>query len=128
MTGAVAATFGARGATPGGPLNAPSPLVWNDIYGEDSGSTQTLTVGGITTPIQLTASRTGGGLLSYIINGAYMPYAGAFTVSPNDTLAWAISTTGSADRSGVITVTNASAGAMLDRFDYLIYSSHGVRV
>ncbi len=89
MTGAVLAVLGNGGLAAGGSggVTTPATLAWSDIYGEDSGSTQTLAVTGITTAIQLSAAKTGGGLLSYILNGAYSAYTGPFNVRPNDTLA-----------------------------------------
>ena len=130
MTGVVAATLGTqpsfRGLIGGG--NVTGALAWNDIYGEDSGATQTLAVTGISHPIQVAATSTGSGLLSYLLNGVFAPYAGAFTVAPNDMLAWAISITGSADRSGIVTVTNASASTTISSFNYTVYSSRGGRM
>ena len=128
MTGAIAIMAGTvSAAAAGGSGAVASNLTWGDIYGEDSGSTQALAVTGILSPIQVTASRTGLGVLNYILNGTFAPYTGAFIVNPNDRLAWAVSLNGSADRSGVITVTNTSAGAVIDQFGYTIYASQGVR-
>ncbi len=127
MTGVIAAVLGGGIAAGGGGVFNAGPPAWNDIYGEDSGSTQTLAMTGITAPIQLTASRTGLGVLTYVLNGNYMPYTGAFTVNPNDTLAWAVSITGTIDRSGVITVSNAATSSVVGSFNYSVYSSRGVR-
>ena len=125
MTGALIAIVSNGGASGAGHAGvvAPSTLNWNDIYGEDSGSTQTLAVSGITAPIQIAATRTGSGNLSYVLNGAFINYSGAFTVRPGDSLAWAISLTGPVDRSGVVTVTNMTASTTLDSFNYTVTQS-----
>lgn len=130
MTGAIAVLLsnGSAGAGGSGNILTPSTLSWNDIYGEDSGSTQSSLVAGITSPIQVAANKTGGAQLAYILNGAYGAYAGAFTVHPNDTLGWATTSTSTADQSGVVTVTNTTTGTTLDTFNYTIYSSRGVRL
>ena len=130
MSGAIAATLGGVTPSNGSATGAAvaGALAWNDIYGEDSGSTQALTVTGLAGPMQIVAARTGSGLLSYILNGAYAGYTGAFTVNTNDLLAWAISVTGAADRSGVVTVSDASTSAVLDSFNYSVYSSQGGRM
>ena len=126
MTGAVAVLAGTAPSAPPAGSAAPAALSWSDIYAEDSGSTQALTVTGLVGPTQLTATHSGLGLLSYVLNGVYTPYTGGFTVNPNDTLAWAVAITGATDRSGVVTVATGGA-TPVDSFNYTVYSSRGVR-
>jgi hypothetical protein len=125
VTGAIAALVSNGDAGGGGGVVTPATLSWNDIYGEDSGSTQTCLVTGITSPIQVTATKTGGARLAYLLNGVYAAYAGSFTVHPNDGLGWSAISTSTADQSGVVTVTNATNGTTLDTFTYTVYSSRG---
>jgi hypothetical protein len=129
VTGAIAALV-SNGVIGGGSVGsvAPAAISWNDIYGEDSGSTQTALITGITAPIQLAASKTGGAELAYILNGIYVAYRGAFAVYPNDALGWSTISTSTADQSGVVTVTNVTSGTTLDTFNYTIYSSRGPRL
>jgi hypothetical protein len=129
MTGAVAALASNGGLeVGGGGIVAPATLSWNDIFGEDSGSTQILPITETTTPIQVAASKTGGAQLAYILNGTYAAYSGWLTVHPNDTLGWSATSTSTADQSGVITVTNVTNSTTLDTFNYTVYSSRGVRL
>ena len=128
MTGALLMTVSAGNSSAvAGSIVPISACAWNDIYGEDAGSTQAVTISGITGPIQIAASRTGLGVLSVIINGVYSAYTGPFLVRPGDTLAWAISLSGRVDRAGVVTVTNASAGSAISNFNYSVYSSRDGR-
>ena len=129
MTGSIAAILSAGGTTPIGAGGAvvPTSLAWNDIYGEDSGSTQSLVISGTTAPISVGASRTGGGILGYALNGAYLSYTETFTVNPNDSLQWIISIVGTVEKAGVVTVTNVTTSTVLDTFNYNVYSSRGVR-
>ncbi len=128
MTGAIAALVSNGAGGGGGGIVAPAALSWNDIYGEDSGSTQTCVITGITSPIQIAATKTGGAQLAYILNGTYAAYVGAFRVNPNDALGWSAISTSTADQSGVVTVTNTTTGTTLDTFNYTVYSSRGSRL
>ena len=130
VTGALAAltTNGNLGSSSSAGAVAPAALSWNDIYVEDSGSTQTVVITGLTAPIQVAATKTGSAQLTYILNGTYVSYSGAFTVHPNDTLGWAVISTSTADQSGLVTVTNVTNATILDTFNYTVYSSRGGRL
>jgi hypothetical protein len=121
MTGAVMALAagGASGAG-GGAVPSPTP-VWTTITGTFIGSSNTQTISGISGPISLTASVTGGAPLYYVQNGGGpVAYTGAFPVNPGDTLAWMIMAPGS----GTVTVTNVSdSDATLATIPYGVYSA-----
>ncbi len=130
MTGAaamIAATTGVAAAASGATFS-PAPVYWNDIYAEDAGATQIVAITGTTAPIQVTASKTGGAQLNYILNGAYVGYGGPFVVHPNDTLGWSMISTSIADQSGVVTITNITTATTLASFSYTVYSSRGSRL
>ena len=94
----------------GGPTAIPglgttvSPLpTWTSIFDTDVGSTNTITLAGITAPITISAAITGTGTLFYFLNGAFLPYTGAFSASAGDSLGWTIENGDSRRLSGVIT-------------------------
>jgi hypothetical protein len=130
VTGAIAVLAASPGpaAGGGGGVVTPTALSWNDIYGEDAGSTRTLLIRGITAPIQIAATKTGSARLAYILNGSYVAYSGAFTIQPNDAIGWSAISTSTEDQSGLVTVTNITNGAELDTFGYTVYSSRGSRL
>ena len=118
MTGAVLATLIAPGVGGGGGVVTPSPApVWSDISGALAGATQIATILGITAPISLSATKTGGGGLSYVLNGTFVSYTGAFTVHVGDSLGWTVFGAGA----GTVTVLNqANTGATLATFTYAL--------
>lgn len=121
MTG-LTLTLAAAGGPGGGGATTPGPLAWTAIYDTDSGSTNTQAFTLITAPIAVSAALSGGGTLYYNHNGAYQAYAGPFPVQAGDTLSWTISVLRAA-RTGVLTVTNATAGAVLATIPYAVDSS-----
>ncbi len=119
MSGVTAALAGAGGSGSGG--GALGSMSWANIYGSYAGSNTPLTVSGISSAHTLTATKTGGGLLSYILNGSSYGYSGGFAVHPGDTLAWLVASSGGAGQSGTVTVNDASAGgALVDSFTYIL--------
>jgi hypothetical protein len=125
MTGAVLGWLGGTAALGASGVVAPSAPAWSDIYGEDYASTNSQTISGITSPISITLAKTGGGALSFVLNGAFMNYTGAFTVVAGDIMAFGIAV-GLTAKSGTITVTNVSNGsATLATINYVVTSSGG---
>jgi len=105
----------------GGGGIVPGALSWSNIYGRVAGDTNLQTISGITVPISIGAGHTGAGGLGYIKNGVASAYAGPFTVSAGDTLAWSILGDGDDTVSGTVTVKNNSDGsATLASFTYLV--------
>lgn len=125
MSGAILAGLGAGGASGSGGV-APSPApVWTNISGWDVGSTNNQTLAGITSPIGLSASWTGGGFLIANLNGVPTLYTGAFTVHAGDVLSWSVGVAG-ATQSGAVTVRNVSnGGATLASFTYVVRTTSG---
>jgi hypothetical protein len=120
VTGAVATTLGA-GAGGGGGIVVPGPLAWSNIFDVGAGSTDTQTLTAITTPISISATLSGGGTAHSILNGSAAFYAGAFSVSAGDALAWLIVNAGPIAVAGTVTVANQSdGGAVLDTFTYTV--------
>lgn len=125
MTGAVLAGLAGAAALGAGGVVAPASPGWTDIYGEDYASTNSQTISGITSPIAITLAKTGGGSLSFVLNGVATTYTGAFTVVAGDILAFGIAV-GLTTKSGTITVTNVSnGGAALATINYVVTSSGG---
>ena len=118
MTGAILATLGSSGVGGGSGVVTPSPvLVWSDISGSLGGTTQVLTIAGITVPISISATKTGAAALYYNLNGAFLPYTGTFVVHVGDTLSWTLFSAGA----GTVTVLNPSnGGALLATFTYTL--------
>ena len=120
MSGAVILSAGsAQMAGGGGGVVIPNPLEWTDAYGDIIASTNLQTVSGITTPISVAASISGGGTLHLAQNGTGRVYSGPFLVNPSDTLVWSIVNVTTVSVSGTITITNSSdGGAVLDAPTY----------
>lgn len=118
----VAMVVAGVGGGPGGGLTTPGALAWTTIYDTDSGSTNTQAFTGLTAPIAVSATVSGGGSLYYNLNGGYRAYAGAFAVNGGDTLSWTLAA-GHLPRTGVLTVTNVTAGAGLATIPYFVDSS-----
>jgi len=119
MSGAIMALSGVGGGAGGGggTLGA---LNWANIAGYQIGANAALTVSGISSPHSFTATLSGVGSLSYILNGTPTAYGGAFNVSAGATLAWQVGNGGKATRSGTITVTDTTTGLVVDTFNYVI--------
>ena len=119
MTGAVFAFAGAAQSAGGGAGNHPNAMAWTNPYGSTIASTQVLTVSGVgggTAPI--TATSTGGAVLSYLKNGVSTVYTGAFTVSDGDTLGWSLLNLTTGTESGTVAV---SSGAFaVSTFTYVV--------
>lgn len=122
MSGAVILSAGCAENASGGGVVIPGPLAWGNIYGDLIGhnNSQTLTL--ITTPISITATKSGGGTLGYSLNGGGATYAGAFNAAAGDTLAWSIrNLAGTLTASGTVSVANASdGGAALGSFSFVV--------
>lgn len=120
MSGALLA-LGGQGASGGGGggIVIPNPLEWTDAYGDIIAHTGVQTVTGITTPISVAATLSGGGTLHVTQNGTGREYGGPFSVSAGDTLVWSIVNLTTLSVSGTITITNGSdGGATLDAPTY----------
>jgi hypothetical protein len=126
VTGAAMAAAGVNSQLGSSGTVVPSPTpVWPGIYGVDVGSTNSQTISGITSPITLSLSNSGGGALLYSLNGVATHYTGSFTVNAGDILLFTIAV-GLAPKSGTITVTNVSnGGATLANINYVVNSSGG---
>lgn len=119
MSGAVILTAGMAQTAGGGGTVIPNPLEWTDAFGSVVASTNVQTVSGISVPISVLASKSGGGVLHYAQNGTGAAYVGPILVNPGDTLVWTIFNVGSLSVSGTITITNGSdGGAVLDAPSY----------
>ena len=121
MSGALMALAGAGGSTGGGVIT-PGPLNWTAIYDTDSGATNTQAFTLIATAISVSASLSGGGILSYVLNGISTNYTGAFAVHPGDALNWGVSV-GRVSKTGNLTVTNLTASTTLAIIAYSVFSS-----
>lgn len=121
MTGAVAALVGdgGAGASSGG---TPGAVTWGPMYGIDSVASNTQTLSGFTGTKSISAALSGGGILTYLLNGAPTAYTGAFTVHNGDTLAWAISV-GHVAKAGNLTVTNVTDSTTLATIVYAVDTS-----
>lgn len=124
MTGAIMGFMGALTAAASAGVVTPSPTpVWVNIFSIDYGSTNSQTIAGITSPISISLANSGSGTLYYILNGVQTHYTGAFTVQPNDILAFGIAV-GNSPLTGAITVTNVSnSGATVATINYVVRSS-----
>lgn len=130
MSGVLTHRLG-EGAGSGGSGGTLGSLSWNNIYGAAGsrfGSTNTLTISGITGELTLGASASGPvtGLLAPIKNGVFPSTwtpggAGtSVTVENGDTLAWGISNVYIGDVAGTVTVTRTDTGAVVDSFTYFV--------
>lgn len=121
MAGAILATGGGSvgAGAGGGVVISPAP-VWPNISDAIIGATGDQTISGISVPVSLTATMTGGGVLYYSLNdGTVINYAGAFTVHNGDKLNWLVAGSGV---SGSVTVNNQSnGGATVATFTYVVY-------
>ena len=121
MSGALLATLGATSGTGG---VVPGALDWANIVGEDVGENAALTISGLGGTINIAASISGTGALSYNLNGDYVPNADPFGVSNGDTLSWLVAHFPAGRSAGTITVTNASdSDTVLDTFTYVVIGS-----
>jgi len=126
MAGALMAlAAGGTGGGGGGDGDVPSPTPsWNDVYATNSGATNYQTISGITVPLTITATDTGGSLLYYSLNGQYNVYTGGFTVHAGDVLNWIPQNTPAERASmtrltGTVTITNVTdSNTVLDTFSY----------
>ena len=110
--GVTAGSFAGSGASSN---LTPTAVTWPNLTitgtGATSGVIAAQTISGITAPISLTLTYTGGASLAYVRNGgAPTPFASGatVTVSNGDTLGFVV--TASATGSGTLTITNASSG------------------
>ena len=119
MTGALLVMASGGQGIGAGAGGAPGPLAWSNPYGSTMASTQALTIAGVgggAAPV--TASNTGGAMLSYVRNGVSTPYTGAFTVSDGDSLAWTLLNLTTSTRSGTVAVT--SGAVTVGTFSYVV--------
>ncbi len=121
MAGALMVLAGAGGSSGGGVIT-PGPLNWTAIYDTDSGATNTQAFTLIATVISVSASLSGGGILSYVLNGVSTNYTGAFAVHPGDALSWGVSV-GHISKAGNLTVNNVTASTTLATIAYSVFSS-----
>jgi hypothetical protein len=121
MSGATLALLGSTSGAAGGTLATP---VWTNIFGTDVGATNNQTLSGFSGTVSISAANSGGGTLSYILNGTTAVYSGAFSVAPGDVLAWSIAV-GLSTKSGTITVTNVTTSATIQAISYTVLSSGG---
>jgi hypothetical protein len=126
-------TAGAFAGSGAGAVTTPSPTpVWPNMSASGAGaltaSSAAQTIGAITAPITLTLTFTGSGSFSYVKNGAgATPFTSgtAITVAAGDTLGFVVSALSSA--SGVLTITNTTAGVTLGAPTYTLTSSGAVQ-
>jgi hypothetical protein len=119
MTGAVMAAAASLAVT--GYSGTPGAIGWGDINAVSGGSTNTVTLSGVTGSMSVSATMTGGATLYYTLNGVNAPYAGPFAWPEGQSLIWYVIGAGA----GTITVTNASAGTTLSSFTYNIAAPTG---
>jgi len=95
----------------------PDAVNWANISGSGSGSNANQTITGITAPITISLSNSGGGFPSYDLNGAgFSVYSGPFVVTNGQTLRFSV---GGSPASGTITVVNdTDSSTTLDTFTY----------
>jgi hypothetical protein len=120
MTGAVMALAGAEGGA--GYAGSPGTIAWSNIYAISGGSTDSVTLSGVTGAMSVSAANSGTSALHYTLNGVSQAYTGAFSWPEGQSLLWYVIGPGS----GTITVTNASAGGTLASFNYLINAPTGL--
>jgi len=106
------------GAATGGGSGDLGPLAWSNITGYETGSTNTLTISGITGSVSLAATNSGPCPLYYCLNGTYANYTGPFGVTAGDTLSWMVSNATLGTKAGTIAVT--SGGSAVDSFTYVV--------
>jgi hypothetical protein len=121
MSGALMAVMAAEGGA--NYSGTPGTISWANINAVSGGSTNLVTLSGITGAMSVSAGITGGSALYYTLNGVNQLYSGAFSWPEGESLLWYVIGAGS----GTVTVTNASAGATLSTFTYVITSPTGMR-
>ncbi len=99
----------------------PGTIAWGDIDAVSGGSTNQVTLTGITGVMSVSAAITGASTLYYTLGDVNALYAGPFGWPEGQTLLWYVIGPGS----GTITVTNASTDTELDSFTYVITSPTG---
>jgi hypothetical protein len=121
------ALIGAGGNETTGGSTVPSPAPnWTGLFGQDTVSTNTQTITGIGAPISIEAALSGGGVLSYQLNGVFNTYSGAFSVAAGATLGWTVTNINTTTVAGNLTVTNESdGGATLATIAYAVTQSGG---
>jgi hypothetical protein len=105
------------GAAAGGPTGyagAPGSISWGNINAVSGGSTNLVTLSGVTGALTVSAQNSGPGTLYYTLNSVNAPYAGAFQWPEGQQLGWYVIGSGA----GTITVT--SDGETLDSFTYFL--------
>ena len=105
-----------------GGSGSPSAIAWGPIYGTDTAASNTQAFSGFTGSISVSGALSGGGTLTYILNGVYVAYSGTFSVNTGDTLSWVI-TVGHVAKSGNLTVTNVTASTTIATVAYSVDTS-----
>jgi hypothetical protein len=112
MTGALMAVAAAGGPT--GYTGSAGTIAWGNVNAVSGGSTNLVTLSGITGALTIAASNSGGSQLYYTLNDVNQLYSGPFAWPEGQALGWYLIGSGA----GTITVT--SDGATIDSFTYLI--------
>jgi hypothetical protein len=115
ILGALAAAGAALGS--GGTPTTPE---WTGIFGVDAAYTNNVTMAGYTGSILVSASRTGSGLLYYVLNGVTSAYSAPLTVPVGATLGWGINVPGLSSVSGAVTVTDDTNSTTLATIAYTV--------
>jgi hypothetical protein len=121
LTGVVMALLGAESGA--GYAGTPGTVAWANINAVSGGSTNQVTLSGVTGAMSVSATNSGPSTLYYTLGDVSQAYSGAFSWPEGQTLLWYVIGGGS----GTVTVTNASAGVELSAFTYVITEPTGVR-
>jgi hypothetical protein len=101
----------------------PGLIAWANINAVSGGSTNQVTLSGVTGAMSVSATNSGPSALYYTLGDVSQAYSGPFSWPEGQTLLWYVIGGGS----GTVTVTNASTDTELSAFTYVITEPTGVR-